>query len=126
MAPIKRKGTSARPSTQSAKRPKVSSQKASRTKIPKIQLESEVDSDPIVEYDTTEHSGDNDDVTWPSDDEDGGVPVSPPSVKKSSKARDTSHLSSKQPSRTSHTASNPPRKQLGKTPKPNAKPEATG
>ena len=31
--------------------------------------EAETDSDPIIESDTTEHSGDNDGVSWPSDDE---------------------------------------------------------
>lgn len=30
-------------------------------------LETETDSDPIVESDTTEHSGDDDGVSWPSD-----------------------------------------------------------
>ena len=32
-------------------------------------LETETDSDPVVESDTTEHSGDNDGVSWPSDDD---------------------------------------------------------
>ncbi|KAL8864416.1 MAG: hypothetical protein Q9198_009876, partial [Flavoplaca austrocitrina] len=31
--------------------------------------EAETDSDPIIESDTTEHSGDDDGVSWPSDDE---------------------------------------------------------
>ena len=32
-------------------------------------LEAETDSDPIVESDTTEHSGDDDGASWPSDEE---------------------------------------------------------
>ncbi|KAL8673376.1 MAG: hypothetical protein Q9168_002202 [Polycauliona sp. 1 TL-2023] len=32
-------------------------------------LEAETDSDPIIESDTTDHSGDDDGVSWPSDDE---------------------------------------------------------
>lgn len=40
-------------------------------------LETETDSDPIVESETTEHSGDDDGVSWPSDreeeEEEGGV-----------------------------------------------------
>ena len=49
--------------------------KKSRVDTPKLQqkkdrnLETETDSDPIVESDTTEHSGDNDGVSWPSDEE---------------------------------------------------------
>ena len=49
-------------------------------------LETQTDSDPIVESDTTENSGDDNGVTWPSDhasaaqesyaDEEGGVPIS--------------------------------------------------
>jgi len=58
------------------------------------ELEAETDSDPIIESDTTEHSGDDDGVSWPSDDEelsaralkDGGVKL--PTVKTKSKALD--------------------------------------
>ncbi|KAL8704379.1 MAG: hypothetical protein Q9201_002448 [Fulgogasparrea decipioides] len=39
------------------------------TKIPARHLETETDSDPIVESDTTEHSGGDDGVSWPSDDD---------------------------------------------------------
>ena len=35
-----------------------------------VNLEAETDSDPIVESDTTDHSGDDDGVSWPSDEED--------------------------------------------------------
>lgn len=70
MAGIKRKDA---PSGQSSgsnpsKKHKI---KASQSKISeglvKIQ-ETETDSDPIVESDTTEHSGDDDGASWPSDD----------------------------------------------------------
>ncbi|KAL8738093.1 MAG: hypothetical protein Q9181_001079 [Wetmoreana brouardii] len=40
-----------------------------KTKIPARNLETETDSEPIVESDTTEHSGDDDGVSWPSDDD---------------------------------------------------------
>ena len=39
------------------------------------ELEAETDSDPIIESDTTEHSGDDDGVSWPSDDEEPAVPA---------------------------------------------------
>ena len=42
--------------------------------------EAETDSDPIVESDTTEHSGDDDGVSWPSDDEEASA--SPPKAVK--------------------------------------------
>lgn len=53
--------------------------KKSKKDTPKSQsqkdrnLETETDSDPIVESDTTDHSGDDDGVSWPSDEE--GVPL---------------------------------------------------
>ncbi|KAL9604524.1 MAG: hypothetical protein Q9219_000489 [cf. Caloplaca sp. 3 TL-2023] len=46
----------------------------SRTPTPDAQFET--DSDPIVESDTTEHSGDDDGASWPSDDDDGLKKVS--------------------------------------------------
>lgn len=39
------------------------------------ELEAETDSDPIVESDTTEHSGDKDGASWPSDDEELSAPA---------------------------------------------------
>jgi hypothetical protein len=39
------------------------------------ELEAETDSEPIVESDTTEHSGDDDGVSWPSDDEELSAPA---------------------------------------------------
>jgi len=45
------------------------------------ELEAETDSDPIIESDTTEHSGDDDGVSWPSDDEDVAAPMKNGSVK---------------------------------------------
>lgn len=48
--------------------------KAAKSKPANLDLEAETDSDPIVESDTTEHSGEDDGVSWPSDNEaDGGV-----------------------------------------------------
>lgn len=46
----------------------------------KIQ-ETETDSDPIVESDTTEHSGDDDGVSWPSDGGEDAPDFSPPEEK---------------------------------------------
>lgn len=80
MAGIKRKDA---PSGQSSggnpsKKHKI---KASQSKISeglvKIQ-ETETDSDPIVESDTTEHSGDDDGASWPSDDGEDAPDFSPP------------------------------------------------
>lgn len=57
---------------------------ASQSKIPeglvKVQ-ETETDSDPIVESDTTEHSGDDDGVSWPSDNGEDAAEFSPPEKK---------------------------------------------
>ncbi|KAL8938009.1 MAG: hypothetical protein Q9211_003410 [Gyalolechia sp. 1 TL-2023] len=44
---------------------------------PSSDQEFEVDSDPIVESDTTEHSGDDDGASWPSDDNPDGLPEKP-------------------------------------------------
>lgn len=46
----------------------------------KIQ-ETETDSDPIVESDTTERSGDDDGVSWPSDNGEDAAEFSPPEKK---------------------------------------------
>ena len=40
---------------------------------PVAEAEAETDSDPIIESDTTERSGDDDGVSWPSDDEETTV-----------------------------------------------------
>lgn len=37
------------------------------------EAEAETDSDPIIESDTTEHSGEDDGISWPSDDEEPTV-----------------------------------------------------
>ena len=49
-------------------------EKPNKARKQNLDAEAETDSDPIVESDTTEHSGDDDGVSWPSDDE-GGVPI---------------------------------------------------
>lgn len=54
----------------SSKKPKTGPPPLHRPKAPIADLETATDSDPIVESDTTEHSGDDDGVSWPSDDED--------------------------------------------------------
>lgn len=83
MAGIKRKDPpSAKPlGGKSSKKHKI---EASQSKISeglvKIQ-ETETDSDPIVESDTTEHSGDDDGVNWPSDDGEDVAKFSPPEKK---------------------------------------------
>lgn len=41
------------------------------SKVEPSTLEAETDSDPIAESDTTDHSGDDDGVSWPSDEEEG-------------------------------------------------------
>ena len=39
--------------------------------------ETETDSDPVVESDTTEHSGDDDGVSWPSDEDERPIELPP-------------------------------------------------
>ena len=68
------------------KKSKAEPKKGAAKKGPRIELEAETDSDPIVESDTTEHSGDDDGVSWPSDDDDGGVPVAPAKKQQPAKA----------------------------------------
>jgi len=51
---------------------KRSKKEAAHVKTSKVEpstLEAETDSDPIAESDTTDHSGDDDGVSWPSDEE---------------------------------------------------------
>lgn len=54
-----------------SKKSKSESEKIARPVTPPSDLEAQTDSDPIVESDTTEHSGDDDGVSWPSDDDEG-------------------------------------------------------
>ncbi|MCJ1433986.1 pumilio domain member 6 [Xylographa pallens] len=77
MAGVKRKeypqiGGRAR---ETAKKVKTEPRKKVRPITPPSDLEARTDSDPIVESDTTEHSGDDDGVSWPSDDEQDVDPV---------------------------------------------------
>ena len=78
MAGLKRKDVPVRSGNSAAvKKPKTA---------PRILLETEPDSDPIIESDTTEHSGDDDGVSWPSDEEShGGVKLPVQTQKKPSK-----------------------------------------
>lgn len=75
MAGIKRKEAPAIRSNAGStpKKPKtgVKAKEVKKTvKAPSRNLEAETDSDPIVESDTTDQSGEDDGVSWPSDDED--------------------------------------------------------
>ncbi|KAL8956288.1 MAG: hypothetical protein Q9193_006153 [Seirophora villosa] len=83
---------------QSTKKQKAIPKKALKPHAAARDLETATDSDPIFESDSTEHSGDDDGVSWPSGDEsksqqDGdnnpheGVPLPEISSKKDSKAR---------------------------------------
>ncbi len=51
----------------STKKQKTAPGSASKPQIRAHDLETATDSDPIVESDTTEHSGDDDGASWPSD-----------------------------------------------------------
>ncbi|SLM35619.1 pumilio domain-containing protein [Lasallia pustulata] len=51
------------------KKPRTGHAQIKREQRPVSEAEAETDSDPIIESDTTEHSGDDDGVSWPSDDE---------------------------------------------------------
>ena len=97
MAGLKRKAVSSHTISKPQSRKKVKNEASTTTKptrAPQI-LETETDSDPIVESDTTEESGDDDGVSWPSDDEpaaqdsfandEGGVPLSTTASKASGK-----------------------------------------
>lgn len=79
MAGIKRKEAPAAKTNVkgSPKKAKTVPSKPTKARIPPPDLEAETDSDPIVESDTTDHSGDDDGASWPSGDEhDGGVAIS--------------------------------------------------
>ncbi|MCJ1388583.1 pumilio domain member 6 [Xylographa bjoerkii] len=58
-----------------AKKVKTESRKKVRPITPPSDPEAQTDSDPIIESDTTKHSGDDDGVSWPSDDEEAIGPV---------------------------------------------------
>lgn len=51
------------------KKLKITTKDSRKPKEPALELETATDSDPIVESDTTEHSGDDDGESWPSDDD---------------------------------------------------------
>ena len=72
MAGIKRKQAPVNKINGKTKKPRITSgyeeHKATKPTIPRKELEAETDSDPIIESDTTEHSGEDDGVSWPSDD----------------------------------------------------------
>ena len=59
------------------KRQKRTPEPLGTNRAPDPDREAETDSDPIIESDTTEHSGDDDGVSWPSDSDVGGVSVIP-------------------------------------------------
>lgn len=71
MAGLKRKESPANKSSGGGVQKKVRTDNAQvkREKRPVSEGEAETDSDPIIESDTTEHSGEDDGVSWPSDDE---------------------------------------------------------
>lgn len=71
MAGIKRKEAPISNAQASSVHKKTKSRNA-QVKISKVEplvLEVKTDSDPIIESDTTEHSGDDDGISWPSDEE---------------------------------------------------------
>ena len=71
MAGLKRKDISlSRPHADEFR--KRSKKEAAQVKLPDIEpsiIEAETDSDPILESDTTEHSGDDDGASWPSEED---------------------------------------------------------
>ena len=80
MAGIKRKGTfDAKYQAGNSQKKQKKDEKRPKTSKPIQPLETETDSEPIVESDTTSQSGDDDGESWPSDhegeegDESGGV-----------------------------------------------------
>ena len=78
MVGVKRKGVSTGHSnvTMASKKQKTVPAKPTEAKLASPDAETAFDSDPIVESDTTEQSGEDDGASWPSgdeDEEDGGV-----------------------------------------------------
>lgn len=83
MAGIKRKDAPSGKSSgsKSNKKHKIEDSRSNVSEgLVKIQ-ETETDSDPIVESDTTEHSGDDDGISWPSDNGEDVPEFSPPEKK---------------------------------------------
>lgn len=77
MAGLKRKES---PATKSSvgrvqKKLRTDNAQVKREKRALPEAEAETDSDPIIESDTTEHSGDDDGVSWPSDAEEATIPL---------------------------------------------------
>ena len=97
MAGLKRKQVPNITSSTSSGHKKLKNEASQSKKAPQVThvLETETDSDPIVESDTTEHSGVDDGVSWPSDaasavqdasaNEEGGVTVRRIASKRGSK-----------------------------------------
>lgn len=97
MAGLKRKQVANLTSSTSSGHKKPKNEASQSKKAPRVTqvLETETDSDPIVESDTTEHSGVDDGVSWPSDaasavqdlsaNEEGGVTVRRIASKRGSK-----------------------------------------
>ena len=70
MAGIKRKGAfDAKSKAGNIQKKQKKDEKRPKTSKPIQPLETETDSEPIMESDTTSQSGDDDGVSWPSDDE---------------------------------------------------------
>ena len=71
MASTKRKAETFSKSSanSSIKKARTNNERLRNNKVLPVALETETDSDPIVESETTEHSGDDDGISWPSDDE---------------------------------------------------------
>lgn len=81
MAGIKRKDAPSAKSLggKSSKKHKI---EVTQSKISDVKIqETETDSDPIVESETTEHSGEDDGVSWPSDDDENAAEFPPPEKK---------------------------------------------
>lgn len=98
MAGIKRKDAPSAKSLggKSSKKHKIEAPQSKISEaIVKIQ-ETETDSDPIEESDTTEHSGEDDGVSWPSDDGENAAEF-PPSEKKSHNEKTTDGGGEKKP-----------------------------
>ena len=78
MAGLKRKDSPASklPGGHIYKKPKKEKSQSKKSNPPVQILETETDSEPIVESDTTENSGEDDGISWPSDEDEMVVEVS--------------------------------------------------
>lgn len=106
MAGLKRKDppASKMPGTNVSKKPKKEKSQSKKSNPTKQKLETETDSEPIVESDTTENSGEDDGVSWPSDEDEMVVEAS--SSRKEAHVENPTREGGEKPTKNSVSGSN--------------------